>query len=359
MPRSLLTRVESISVEVYHEADTPMTRFLQPGFFRIALATAVVLSHLSNFEIGRPAVFAFFALSGFWVMRMYDEKYSKSGGAGVFFVSRWLRIWLPFAAAYLGFLIIQSAAFGNGDPGALRSLGILGIATTGIDVLGVSWSLDIELQFYLMVPMLWSAIRLIDARGHRPGPILAAASLPLTLIGWWLGLGYGVWTLLAYLPGFLAGLLIWHSGWRPNLRDALASAGMFVAAGVLVWLLPLTRAFLEKDTPTILHEDWFGMAWIALLVPFIAYNVRQRSDWLDQHLGNYSYALYITHWPVIWIVRHLIDASPAVEKLVALAAVGLVSLTFYLLVDRTAERLRQAYLGLRLPSAASRRSITT
>lgn len=328
-------------------------RFLQPGFFRVALAAAVVLSHLSNLEIGRPAVFAFFALSGFWVMRMYDEKYATGGGAGVFFISRLLRIWLPFAVAYLGFLAIKSIGFGEGDAGALGALGILGIATTGTDVLGVSWSLDIELQFYLLVPLLWMLFQRLDAGPFPVAGTLIAAAAPLTAMGWWLGLAHGLWTVLAYLPGFLAGLLIWHSGWRPSGRLALASAGLFIAAAAVAWVAhPETRAFLEKDTPNLFNEDWFGMAWVALLIPFIAYNVRQRSDRLDQHLGNFSYALYITHWPVIWVMRRIADAGPLTEKAIALSAVALVAVTFYLLVDRNAERLRQAYLAWRLrPSA--------
>jgi len=330
-----------------------MTRFQQPGFLRVALASAVVASHLSNFEIGRPAVFAFFALSGFWVMRMYDEKYATAGGASVFFLSRLLRIWLPFAAAYLGFILVKAIVFGEFDVRQLGSLGILGIATTGNDVLGVSWSLDIELQFYLLVPVLWTLLKAMDRGGQPAGWLIAAGVVPLTILGWWLGLAHGVWTVLAYLPGFLAGLLIWHSGWRPGRGAAFASVGIFLGAGFLAWTLPETRAFLEKDTPSLLHEDWFGMTWAALLIPYIAFNVRQRSDRLDQHLGNFSYALYVTHWPVIWIVRQSVDSFGTVEKVMALAAVAIVSIVFYILVDRNAERLRQAYLGWRLSGASA------
>lgn len=308
---------------------------LQPGFLRVILALAVVASHLSNLEIGRPAVFAFFALSGFWVMRMYGERYAGAGGVPVFYLSRLLRIWLPFAAAYLGFLAIKAIAFDQYDPSDLGALAVLGIATSGRDVLGVSWSLDIELQFYLLVPVLWIAFE----RGWTRA--LAAVAVPLTAIGWWLQLEQGVSTALAYLPGFAAGLLVWHSGWQPRLPVALASAAAFTLAGLTIFAVPDTRALLLKDVPTTLHEDWFGMAWVALLIPFIAFNVRQASSAFDHHLGNYSYALYITHWPVIWLVRQAVELGPIAGKLAALAAVAAVSFAFYVLVDRSAERLRQ------------------
>ncbi len=77
----------------------------------------------------------------------------------------------------------------------------------------------------------------------------------------------------------------------------------------------------------------------------------RRSDWLDLHLGNFSYALYITHWPVIWCVKSatgLQDRAPM--KLVALVAVAIVAVMFYIIIDRNAERLRQAFLDWRMRS---------
>jgi peptidoglycan/LPS O-acetylase OafA/YrhL len=259
-----------------------------------------------------------------------------------------MRIWLPFVVAYVGFLLIKALAFDELDPQQWTSLGILGIATSGNDVLGVSWSLDIELQFYLLVPLLWTLCQSLDSAIQRPDPIIALVAIPLTVLGWGLGFVFGVWTVLAYLPGFVAGLLIWHTGWRPSGRLASLSVALFLAAGLATWLLPEARAYLQKDMPNALPEDWFGMAWMALLIPFIAFNVRQLSDRLDQHLGNFSYALYVTHWPVIWIVGRSIELTGPAPKLLALTAVALVAVAFYFAVDRNAERLRQAMLAWRM-----------
>ncbi len=329
--------------------------FLQPGFFRLFLALAVVVSHLSNLEIGRPAVFAFFALSGFWVMRMYDEKYSVTANAGVFYLSRLLRIWLPFAVAYLAFVVIRAVWFDAFEPRQLLGLGLLGIASSHNDVLGVSWSLDLELQFYLLVPLLWLAISRLRRTPWAAEAALVVLAVLAGVAGWGLQLRYDVWTVLSYLPCFVAGIMIWLTGIQPTHRMALGSLGLFLAVAGLVWLLPESRGWLLKDVPTAIHEDWFGMAWVALLLPFIALNVRQPSGWLDQHLGNYSYAIYITHWPVVWITRQVLDASPSTERLAALAAVGVVSVLFYIVVDRGAERLRQRIVAaaLRTPASAS------
>ena len=72
---------------------------------------------------------------------------------------------------------------------------------------------------------------------------------------------------------------------------------------------------------------------------------------LDQHLGNYSYALYITHWPVIWLSRRLIagDGAGLDRRVLTVAAILAVSVTFYVIVDRNCERLRQWLIRSRRP----------
>ena len=54
-----------------------------PGQFRVILAILLVFSHMSYVEIGRPAVFVFFMLSGYWVLRMYEEKCRPAASVGV------------------------------------------------------------------------------------------------------------------------------------------------------------------------------------------------------------------------------------------------------------------------------------
>ncbi len=53
----------------------PTSVVLPPGQFRLLLAFAVVLSHISNFDVGRLAVMLFFALSGYWTARIWEEKF--------------------------------------------------------------------------------------------------------------------------------------------------------------------------------------------------------------------------------------------------------------------------------------------
>ncbi|HEX5264198.1 MAG TPA: hypothetical protein VFW13_11760, partial [Phenylobacterium sp.] len=49
-----------------------------PGAFRLILAAAVAVSHVSRLDIGRLAVLLFFFLSGYWTARIWAEKFQSS-----------------------------------------------------------------------------------------------------------------------------------------------------------------------------------------------------------------------------------------------------------------------------------------
>lgn len=311
-----------------------------PGKFRVLLAVLVVFSHLSFVEIGRPAVFVFFMLSGYWVLRMYQQKYLSTGSVWIFYLSRMMRIWLPFATAFMlafmAFMLLSDAK----PTEMLFGLPLLGIASTKLDVLGTAWSLDIELQFYLLLPLLSLYFAWIGhAFGRLVGLILISAGL--TVIGWYLQLYLGLWSVFSYLPPFVIGALVWQLRSRPSGWLALVSVGLFVAVGLLVALTPYLQPLLLREVDGPFNEDWFGMAWIMTLTPFVIWNVQQKSGAFDVHLGNYSYALYITHWPVIALMRPALEPVSMIDRGVILLVITAISLLFYVTIDRGWEHLRR------------------
>lgn len=312
---------------------------LGPGGFRLVLALVVVGSHLTAFGLGRPAVMLFFMLSGYWVPRMYEQKYRPAVPVWLFYASRLLRVWLPFVVA---FLAVFALYWLTGDPKpvlVLWGVTLLGLASTHRDVLGTAWSLDIEVQFYLMVPVIWAVLAAALRKGALIWALCGVAGL--TVLGWLLQMSFGLWTVLAYLPPFVVGTLIWLMQPRMRLGGAMASLGVFSLAGLVVLAIPHLRPFLIYHAPVPFDLDWFGMAWVLLLTPFVIWNLQQKSSALDMHFGNFSYALYITHWPVIAYLQPVLAPVGLKDKLMIVAVIAVVSVSFYLGVDRQCERLRR------------------
>ena len=329
--------------------------WLGPGAFRLVLAMAVVLEHLSRLEIGKPAVMIFFMLSGYWVFRMYDEKYVRlNEPLKVFYVSRFLRLWPSYATAILLSFIILWAAFGEYDEQKWLGLPMLGVATHGKDMLGISWSLDIELQFYVLLPAVWLALK------HTRNPLVVFVTVgALSLAGWVLNLGTGIETVAAYAPLFVAGAVICSWEMRAGPRLAAASVAAFMLLGAAAYSAPEFRPFVLGGSGNAEHDKMFALCWAILLAPFVAWNVRQASGSLDRHAGNLSYSVYLIHYPLIVILREALggDLSDA-QKLAFLVLIVPVSVAFYLIFDLSFERMRRRLLRT-MDSSGERQVVTS
>ncbi|MSU91706.1 acyltransferase family protein [Rhodobacteraceae bacterium 2CG4] len=317
-----------------------MPALLGPGLVRLGLAMMVLVEHLSRFEIGSLAVMVFFTLSGYWVMRMFDESYRHMPRPlTTFYVSRFLRVWLLYVTVFLAAMAVLWG-LGRYDPATWAALPILGVATHDRDIIGIAWSLDIELQFYALLPLLWAvAARLRDGAGWG---LLALATLLLSAFSWVLLYRTGITLVTVYLPLFVAGAAIHLLRLRASSRLALLSVGAFVLAAVVVYLTPEARQLLIYGTDNPNHNKLFALLWAITLLPFVAWNVHQPSGPVDRHMGNLSYAIYLVHFPMIIAGRELVgrDLSDP-EKLVVLVGAPVLALALYLLVDRRYERLRR------------------
>ncbi len=129
----------------------PQLRLLGPGMLRFILAAMVVVSHLTSLNIGRPAVLLSFMLSGYWVSRLLA---GWQASVPAFYVSRTLRVWPLYAVVTVLAWLLHAHAEAVRPEGLWSALTLLGLAARAGDVIGVSWSLDIELQFCLALPLL-------------------------------------------------------------------------------------------------------------------------------------------------------------------------------------------------------------
>ncbi|MEP7222567.1 MAG: acyltransferase [Novosphingobium sp.] len=320
-----------------------------PGAFRLWLALVVVLHHYTRIELGKMPVLVFFALSGFWIQRMWQTRYAAARRPYVtFLVSRWWRIAPMMVLSSLMMLVVLAAlglwaALASITSDAPRqmfsTLFGLGYALLPARLLGPGWSLDIEMQFYLAAPLLILAVRrqsAVIALG------LALAVQALGLIVW------GDVVLTTFLPWFVIGMVSAQHDWKP--APGLARASLLAAIGVTagVWLSPWRALLIAQDAP-----QWapFNMALAMLLIPFAMATVQRRGDRTDAVMADQSYVVYLMHWPVIVVFRQLgglVTGSSFGDLLVFAGAVCALSWAAWRWFDRPLNRLRSRWVGKRL-----------
>lgn len=312
---------------------------LAPGAFRLLLAAAVLFSHLSRVDIGLLAVILFFFLSGYWVSRIWVEKFSGSA-VGRFYASRYFRI-IPL---YL--LVLVGAALATGQTIKPMNLLLLGLATTEGDLIGVSWSLDIELQFYLLTPLL------VPLAAARPWWVSLGATMALAAVTWAFAAHYDIRVVTQYLPAFLLGAFTFLYDWKPSRGMALWSLAAFVAFSALAAVTPWTSVFVDstKEALRPFSKDIFAFFWMLPLLPYVAHSLSLPSGKLDRHLGNLSYPLYLVHWPVIAVLKQQFGGGLEVKALAVVVSCAL-ALALYVAFDRPIDALRLRFFERRREKA--------
>ncbi|WP_395744617.1 acyltransferase family protein [Prosthecobacter sp.] len=293
-----------------------MNKFLPgPGLLRFALALIVVVHHSFPLRMGSWAVYAFFILSGYWIARMWAEKYVQTRSACLTFIcSRWCRL-APVFFVSLALAFVSSSVVPGAPPlpqnlleWALRQLPILGSKSAG-SILPPAWSLDVEMQFYLAFALLMFIGGFLRPRVvNWLVAVLAVASFAFLLLEAGVRVVENTSSLPLYFWLFAIGMAFYHLRWAPSRRTALVSASLFIAvtAGFLLW--PATRgaiwfrgaagaaqAHAAAWDPRLLVHLWWALGAL-VFAPFIAWNVLQKSDARDRMLGNWAYPLYLFHW---------------------------------------------------------------
>lgn len=280
----------------------------------------------------------FFLLSGYWVTKLYYRMGGPSR-VGAFYASRFLRIallyWLCFGLA----AIVLHKTINPLD------LILLGVASRSSDPLGVAWSLDVELQFYLILPILLAV-------GSKPALASTALYASLTLIGIALVSTTGVVTAFQYLPAFAIGIVISQVNWDPGRKTAYASLAAFAVLSLAFVAVPQTRAMLDSHLPNPIDQDLFAFIWLLPLIPYVAHSLAIPSGEFDRHLGNLSYPLYLVHYPIIQLSSDALGPGFS-AKGVALLSSAVVACLLYWFFDRWTDRHRRAFFEGRRLAAAS------
>jgi peptidoglycan/LPS O-acetylase OafA/YrhL len=304
----------------------------RPGLTGLrAVAIAIVVARHAG-EVSSPAVTAFafgfagvdifFVLSGFLITSLLVGEWSRTGRISLpqFYVRRALRL-LP---ALFAFLLVLLAFAPFQAAGSRRSL----VEAVGLSAaflgniaktlnwtfpLAHMWSLGMEEQFYLLWPVtLLVLLRLRAARAVVMGVVVAGAIAVLTSRVVLEAAGSISAFTLFYSPLHSDGLLVgcalglaYAWGWVPKPETLRRFLGPAVLIAAALFLLVSIRG-----TPYVPWGMTVGLGGIAVASAVLVYAAIDERPVLPLRfliwrpvtfLGEISYALYLWHFPVLYL----------------------------------------------------------
>jgi peptidoglycan/LPS O-acetylase OafA/YrhL len=330
---SAITRSLSAKVLAHLTRETSSGRFIpEMDGLRFVAIGMVVLFHLSGYliakstlhysspprtdwlaqvaQVGFRGVELFFVISGF-ILGLPFAAHCLRGAPRVrlskYYLRRLTRLEPPYfftlLVLFLLALWVQGKTAAALYPHLAASFLYLHnlVYGTSSPVLGVAWSLEIEVQFYLLVPLL-TAIFAVRDRWKRRALLLALTVL--VLVGQALFLkdsARASLSILAYLQFFLIGFFLadvyltdWQEAPPHNFYwDVLALAGwpllliMLRSPAVTHWLFPYAILLLYCSAfRGVVGNFLFTRPWITAI-------------------GGMCYSIYLIHYEVISLVGRL------------------------------------------------------
>jgi len=339
---------------------------IKPGLLRFILASLVVVFHVARVVfVGTLAVYCFFILSGYWISLMYDNKYKKlDSPVQEFYVSRVYRLF----PVYLLFAILAAVLVMFYDPTAAHTvsnfsvvekahfwfsnLTLLGYNLLPFQPIAPAWSLDIELQFYILVPVL---LMLLNNKASRIASVVFFGLVTL-VVEVFFNRSILHETVAVYLVYFIIGICLHKDAITFKRRTEVLCTGLFFLVMAVHYAVPSLFSAVRDSFST--YHLRFSETACLLLIPMLANSVRVKSDKLDRSLGDISYVLYLSHW--IWFIpfNYYTQGFSSMQRLpymvVYLVLTFAMAWVFYTYYDRPIEeaRRRLAELSKGKPAAA-------
>ncbi len=294
---------------------------------------------------GRAGVDLFFVISGFIMVLVSSNAASNTGSAYEFLVKRAIRIYPPYWLVTLGVIVIW---FLTGDFQFLIGKDPNWIASFTLwpqeryPILLVGWTLIHEMYFYLVFAAL-----LLASIAWRPRLLAfwALAILASALSGLESASAVGKVVLspltLEFILGGAVALI------RPRVQGLFWPAIAFA----MIWTVAAVALLAFAPTHEQFEEAWarvliFGPA-SALLV-FAVTDPDRDTIWPRSlvSLGDASYALYLLHMPLFWLLRPVWDSfsgpgifDNALALVVMLGVSIALSFPFFRLIEQPTLRL--------------------
>lgn len=273
-----------------------------PGWIRMPDIAGRFALRLDSGDLGEISVPAFFLISGFVISAVILRE-----GARRFAVRRALRVWPVLVVAVLvtlGALALGGHPLGTTrpaatDPGSL--LAALGLAnyvlTPNHVLLGVGWTLAVEVLFYLLalafLPLLrrlaWLALFLE----------LALVALVLTMCRAFGPEFTGFAALASFLPAIVVGQIIW------TVRSHRLTLWQGIGMGGLAWLVYVAAGKLDLDRANDAYNLALAYAVLLFGIGLVLEPRLRPVRWISL-LADRSYEIFLLQAAVLFPVLDLL-----------------------------------------------------
>lgn len=292
-----------------------------------AVAVMLVLLTHASFQLGDNGVLGvdiFFTLSGFLITTLLLEENEKFGNISLraFYVRRFFRLF-PALYTMLFFVLLYALAFRRGNDlntiigeitfSALYLNNISWMLGGGDILLGHTWSLAVEEQFYLLWPLtLLLGISFKSIRALIFGLVFfISACVILKLSGRMSGIAVSLIYESVFI-GCLAALFRWQIGSKIIILDHLAL--LLILIVIIVGILPINWYMMIYNAG--------GRSLMGLITSLVILSIVNNRKGITSKLlsisplvwvGKISYALYLWHVPVFRIFRYHSTLPPAIS----------------------------------------------
>ncbi len=298
----------------------------------------VLVRHLFPEQVSHPGVFArmsaaawlswsgvdlFFVLSGFLIGGILIDARSSPSYFKTFYTRRAFRIIPIYSVVTAIFLIFNSWVEPTSSSipwfayvTLTQNFWMARDSSFGAMGMAVTWSLAIEEQFYLTIPLLVRKLQLKYLVAALTVIVAAALLLRVFLNFWVTNGGFASYVLMpcradSLCLGVLSAVAvrnekIWHILRAHRLGLNSATFILFFGLAYMTY----------KAWPTYAHPmSTFGYSWLALLYTgILLVAVTQSSTFVHRilcnsvlmRLGTIAYCTYLIHRPLIWAGRHFL-----------------------------------------------------
>jgi peptidoglycan/LPS O-acetylase OafA/YrhL len=301
----------------------------------------------------------FFVLSGFLLGSILIRYRGGERFYAAFYARRACRI-VPLYALLLLLYVLSAASlrdpanpghawlFGNAMPlwtyaTFTQNLAMAFANTSGAHFLGITWSLAVEEQFYLVLPLLIAFAPL------RALPWLLAALIVIAPLLRVVAAAHDVDAFVlmpARMDSLLGGVLLACLLSEASTRRWLEARSRFLKWLLAIFLLGLAILTLERRALGVLDHTWLAGLYTVLVAIAVvdrsgAIPRSLRVRWLAG-LGVISYGVYLFHQAVSGLLHSAVFARPPRIDSMASAALTLLALAITVTLALAARRLVEA-----------------